>query len=288
MNEALFARLASALDHEPVVLASVLATQGATPRKAGARMLIAAGWTAQSIGGGLAEARTIDAARALLAGGGERRELAIDLRGGAGTAGVCGGHMQLALRRWDRHDAPAARRIAARLAAGESLQLSAHDVGADAGAMRIEADPRLLIVGGGHCGAALYDLARHLDFELWIHDPRGEYADPARFPGARVSSGNFAALHDALATPRALYAVLLNRDYPSDVAALRVLAGHDYAFLGMMGSARRIHEVRSALGPALSASLAALHAPVGLPIGAQTPHEIAVSVLAQLLQRRAR
>lgn len=288
MNEALFTCLAGALESEPVVLASVLATSGATPRKAGARMLIAAGWTLHSIGGGLAEARVIAAARALLDTGAERGEIAIDLGGGAGAAGVCGGRMRLALKRWAGADAADARAIAACLAAGDPAPLSARQAGAADGAALLAPDPRLLIVGGGHCGAALYQMARHLAFELWLFDPRAEYADPAQFPGARVLAGDFSVLAQALDTRRALYAVLLNRDYPSDVESLRVLAGGRFAFLGMMGSARRIHEVRSALGPALAAQLATLRAPVGLEIGAQTPHEIAVSVLAQLVVVRSR
>ena len=90
-----------------------------------------------------------------------------------------------------------------------------------------------------------------------------------------------------LATERALYLVLLNRDFGSDVASLRVIAGHRFAFLGMMGSRRRIAQVLGALTSEEAQSLAALQAPVGLPIGAQTPHEIAVSVLAHVLQARA-
>lgn len=288
MNEVLFARLADALEHEPVVLASVLATRGATPRKTGARMLVGGHWTLHSIGGGLAEARVIAAARALLASAGQRGEIHIDLGGGAGAAGVCGGRMDLALRRWDESLRARATAIATRLRAGEPVALGPQDIGADGSSALLEPDPRLLVVGGGHCGAALYELARPLGFELWIFDPRSEYADPAQFPGARVLSGHFEALAQALDTRRALYAVLLNRDYPSDVETLRVLAGRHFEFLGMMGSARRIHEVRSALGPDLAAGLEALQAPVGLAIGAQTPHEIAVSVLAQLVQVRSR
>lgn len=287
MNEALFARLATALGDGPVVLASVLATQGATPRKAGARMLIAAGWSSQSIGGGLAEARVIAAARSLLHSRERRGELVIDLGGGAGAAGVCGGRMRIALRRWDVDEAAAAASMAAQLAAGEPASLSADCVGADDGAAQLQPDPRLLIVGGGHCGQALYELARQLDFELWIFDPRPEFADPLQLPAARVLSGSFDALRSALDTRRALYAVLLNRDYPSDVATLRVLAGTRFAYLGMMGSARRIHEVRATLGAELAAGLNGLEAPVGLDIGAQTPHEIAVSVLARLIQVRS-
>lgn len=270
----------------PQVLASVLATRGATPRKAGARMLIDALDAEFSIGGGLAEARVIDAAHALLASADDRSELLIELNGQPGSAGVCGGQMQLALRRWDGSaDRARAEQLATALAQGQSVQLSADDAGHALGAIGVEADPRLLIVGGGHCGQALFELARYVDFEQWIFDPRPEYADPARFPGAHCLSGDHGVLSAALSTPRALYAVLLNRDFHSDVATLRAIAGARFAFLGMMGSQRRIRQVLAAL-PEQADALGALQAPVGLEIDAETPHEIAISILAHLIQTR--
>ena len=288
MNERLFARLADWVTRGPVVLASVLATRGATPRKAGARMLIGANATDGSIGGGLAEARVIAAARELLDRGGQTVEVQVDLSGGSGSAGVCGGRMDLALRRWDgKADAERASIIATTLSAGLDVELDASDVGAAVGATTLRPDPRLLIVGGGHCGLALYQLARTLDFELWVYDPRPDHADPSLYPHARTLSGDLGNLREALRTHRALYVVLLNRDYVSDVATLRVLAGSSFAFLGMMGSRKRIGEVLSALDADHAQQLAALQAPVGLPIGAETPEEIAVSVLAHLIQVRS-
>ncbi|MGE4070591.1 MAG: XdhC family protein [Lysobacterales bacterium] len=288
MSERLFGRLAARLRAAPQVLASVLHTRGATPRKAGARMLIGAADSEFSIGGGLAEARVLTAARSLLIDAERAALLTIDLSGGVDSAGICGGQMQIALRRWEgAADLARARAIADDLTAGLEVPLSADDVGDSRGALRIEPDPRLLIVGGGHCGMALYELARHLDFELWLFDPRPEYADPALYPGATVRGGDFACLAEAIATRRAFHAVLLNRDFASDVATLRELAGADLAFLGMMGSRKRIGAVLAELSPGQAQQLAQLKAPVGLEIGAQTPHEIAVSILAELIQARS-
>src|SRR3546814_3809322 len=90
-DEHLFAQLAISLHREAVVLASVLHTRGATPRKRGARMLIAAERCAFSVGGGMAEVRVIAAARALLANRQRQSTVVIDLSGGADAAGVCGG-----------------------------------------------------------------------------------------------------------------------------------------------------------------------------------------------------
>ena len=94
-------------------------------------------------------------------------------------------------------------------------------------------------------------------------------------------------MRPALDCERPVYAVLLNRDYPSDIATLAVLCQRPPRFVGMMGSQRRIAEVARAL-PALRERLPGLQAPVGLAIGAETPHEIAVSILAQLVAERRR
>jgi xanthine dehydrogenase accessory factor len=289
VSERIIGRLAVRLAAgEAVVMASVIEARGATPRAVGARMLVGANDDEGTIGGGVLEARTIERARELLATGEVHAELAIELTGGPGSAGVCGGRMRIALRCWrGATDAARAGSLAARLAAGESVELTEDKAGASGPAARIEPDPRLVIVGGGHCGLALYELARPLEYDLAVYDPRPEYANSARFPGALALSGEPAVLATALDTPRPPHVVLLTRDFPSDVAALAVIARAPRRpeYLGMMGSARRIHAVRQAL-PELADELSGLVAPVGLEIGAETPHEIAISVLAQLVQVR--
>lgn len=282
MDERLFAQLAQRLQQQPVVVATVVDSVGATPRKRGARMLVTVDDTAFSIGGGLAEARTIAAARRLLADAGTVVDtLTIDLGGGAGAAGICGGRMQLQLRRWSGDaDVAAAHAAATRLAAGETVILAPPDE-----ALPLLPDPRLLIVGAGHCGAALSVAARLLDFDIAVFDTRADCcADPA-FAGAAIYSGDYAGLAQALATPRPVYAALLNRDFAADIASLRELCRRPPRFIGMMGSRRRIRAVVDAL-PEHADTLARLHAPVGLDIAAETPQEIAVSILAQLVGAR--
>ncbi len=289
MDEALFARLAAQLADEAIVLASVRATRGATPRKSGSRMLIAAGWTHGSVGGGMAEARVIESARECLRDARAEASVGIDLTGRPGAAGVCGGAMQVSLRRWEGDAArQRARSIAASLSEGRLTPLTALDLGRDTPDEIAKPDARLLIVGGGHCALALYDLARFLDFDLWVFDEREACFAQGQFADATALPRDYAALPSALASEREVYAVLLNRDYASDVAALRALAGRPLAFLGMMGSRKRIAEVRAAVDDLPPAALQSLVAPVGLELDAQTPHEIAVSILAQLVQERRR
>ena len=286
MNERLFARLAARLRSDAVVLASVLRTRGATPRKAGARMLVGAQDFEGSIGGGLAEARVLVAARELLESGGEHAGLEIDLSGGPEAAGVCGGRMWLALRRWQGDaDRARAQAIADALASGTAVHLQPGDLGEDGASELVAPDPRLLIVGGGHCGFALYQLATLLDFDLWVFDAGHGPAEAARFPQATHMGGDYAQLARALETARAVHAVLLNRDFHADVATLRALVAAPPRHISMMGSARRIAQVRAAV-PGFDRHFAHLRAPVGLQIGAQTPQEIAVSILAQLVADR--
>lgn len=284
MDEALFAQLADWLRRDAVVVASLLDTNGATPRKRGSRMLIRDDAIAFSIGGGLAEARTIAAARQLLRDAATPTvRLSIDLGGGPGSAGVCGGRMQLSLRRWaGAADRALAADSAARLAAGHPVTLPHADAGP-----ALQPDPRLLIVGAGHCGVALHAAAQLLDFNIAVFDTRTECFAGAAFAGAEIYCGSYAELARALDTPRAIYAVLLNRDFGADIASLRELCRTTAAFVGMMGSRRRIRQVIEAL-PEHADALQRLQAPVGLDIGAETPQEIAISILAQLLQRRRR
>ena len=287
MDERLFARLAARLDTESVVLASVAEARGATPRKRGSRMLVTRETSEFSVGGGAMEARVLDAARALLASDANSAELEIDLSGRAGAAGVCGGRMRIALRRWrGEDDRDYAADIAAQLAEGRSVWADAEELGPIGEGDLLLPDPRLLIVGGGHCGLALFELARFLDFNVFVFDERADCFAGEAFAHATTRSDDYAHLADAFVDQREVYAVLLNRDFPSDVATLRILADCPLVFLGMMGSRKRIGEVLAALPEQRDALALQLRAPIGLDIAAHTPHEIAVSILAQLIQVR--
>jgi len=293
VTERLFTRLAALLRDRPIVLASVLDTRGATPRKPGARMLIDATHTEFSVGGGMAEARVVDAARALLGSADDSCIVDIELNGQPGAAGVCGGHMRIGLRRWTVSDQATAARIRDALAAGDVGRLPANMSGAVSGDpgpandALLQPDTRLLVIGGGHCGAALCELASTLDFDIHAQDERRDCFNESAYRGVHCHAGDVSLLMPLLDTGRRVFAVLLNRDYPSDVRTLRVLAERPPEFIGMMGSRRRIAEVLRELPDAQRERLSMLQAPVGLDIGAQTPHEIAVSILAQLIARRA-
>ncbi|MCB1587654.1 MAG: XdhC family protein [Xanthomonadales bacterium] len=298
MSERLWRALAQRLAQgEPCVVASVVHSRGATPRGSGSRMLIGSSGTVGSVGGGQAEARVLDQASRLLASSERSTTLALRLDGSADAVGVCGGQMRFALRRWSVEDSAIIDAMLRDLAQGQTLSLDADSLGATAiddlvpDALQIQPDPRLLICGLGHCGRALYEMAQPLDFDLAVHDAGSERLDPHQFPEASLWLGPPERLQAALATGRQRLVVLLNRDYPTDVAQLRVLAAlpHDLQpdWIGLMGSRRRLATVRDALR-VTSLDWSRVQAPIGLAIGAQTPHEIAISILGQLIAWRNR
>ncbi len=288
-DEAVFAALVRWLTAgRPGVLAHVTSARGAVPRRAGSRMLVGARRCEFSVGGGELEARVIVAARRMLASGDDLTRMAVDLGGGADAAGVCGGRVELELWRLDALDAATVRQTADRLSRGETLALDRGALIAGGAMLALRPNPRLLIVGAGHCGRALYRLVRALDYSVCVADP-----DPRQFAGSGIAIADrrvlpFAELGGLLATGRAVHAVLLNRDFAADVASLGALfaaeamSGRSLAYLGMMGSRRRIATVRRAL-PAFDERFATLDAPVGIEIGAETPEEIAVSIAARLI-----
>ncbi len=198
MNEILFTWLAEWLvDDRDVVLASVIATHGATPRKRDARMLIDAQRIAFSVGGGAMEARVIDAARTMIRAVTDHDEIRVELTGRAGSAGVCGGGMRVVLRRWQGEAALArARQIATQLAEGMAVEWRGEECGLPEGtAQSLRPRPRLLISGAGHCGQALAELARFVDFQVWVADARAEcfaqndYADATCIAADAASLG---------------------------------------------------------------------------------------------------
>lgn len=148
---------------------------------------------------------------------------------------------------------------------------------------------RLLIVGGGHVGQAVGELAAELDFDVWVVDDRQEYVSPARFPRAqkRISGSMETVLKDVEVTPDT-YCLIVTRGHNHDEKALYHLIDRGARYVGMIGSRRKIKMIFDDLlaeGVAPEA-LEAVYAPVGIDIGSQTVPEIAVSITAELIAHR--
>ena len=150
---------------------------------------------------------------------------------------------------------------------------------------------RLILCGGGHVSLELAHVASRLEFEVIVIDDRAEFANPARFPmAARVLCAPFLEALDALGSRESDYYAILTRGHAFDRECLEHVLRGKYAYVGMIGSRTKVAAVRRALeGAGFSGEiLDAVHAPIGLPIGGQTPAEIAVSIAAQLVAERAR
>jgi xanthine dehydrogenase accessory factor len=149
----------------------------------------------------------------------------------------------------------------------------------------------LLIVGGGHVGQAVAALAATVDFEVWVVDDREKFVGPDRFPAARRR-----LVGDIGVTLRELkgeinsgfYCLIVTRGHNHDEEALYHLARTDAGYVGMIGSRRKIRLIFDDLiaKGIPEEVLANAHAPLGLPIGSQTVPEIAISIVAELIERR--
>jgi xanthine dehydrogenase accessory factor len=148
---------------------------------------------------------------------------------------------------------------------------------------------RLVIVGGGHVGKAVADLASDLEFDVWIVDDRAEFAGAERFPRAerRISGPIERVLPDLEITPDT-YCLIVTRGHNHDQEALFHVANRGARYVGLIGSRRKIKLIfDNLLAAGVSReALAQVHAPLGIDIGSQTVPEIAVSICAELVAHR--
>ncbi len=151
--------------------------------------------------------------------------------------------------------------------------------------------PQLIIVGAGHIAVPLASIAALCDFEVTVLDDRPQYAHPARFPTAkRVIAGPFRAELRTLRGDRGFdnhtYIVLVTRGHQHDVECLLEVLDDPLAYIGMIGSQRRIRAVFELLEREQGIApekFDRIHAPIGLDINAHTPAEIAVCIMAEII-----
>ncbi|MDR2821227.1 MAG: XdhC family protein [Desulfovibrio sp.] len=155
----------------------------------------------------------------------------------------------------------------------------------------LETTPVLLICGGGHVALEVAALARTAGFVVDVADDRPEFADPSRFPSARrcLALPGFENLVEACAIGRRHFVVIATRGHAFDQAVLAQSLDSHARYIGMIGSKAKRERIYAALRAdgVLKAELAAVRCPVGLPIGAETPAQIAVSIVAELLAAKA-
>jgi xanthine dehydrogenase accessory factor len=152
----------------------------------------------------------------------------------------------------------------------------------------ITGQPELVIAGGGHVARAIARQAALLDFAVTVLEDRPEFADPSRFDGARVISGDVPATIPTLTYGWQAYLVIATRGHKLDADCVAAAVHTSVRYIGVLGSRRKtimIEEMLRERGVA-DDRIAAIHAPVGLDLGGRTPSEIALSVMAEITKER--
>ena len=148
---------------------------------------------------------------------------------------------------------------------------------------------RLVIVGGGHVGQQVAELAGEVDFDVWVVDDREQYCNAERFPRAkRLIVGDIETSLAGLDIDADTMCIIVTRGHRHDEQALHQLAETPARYVGMIGSKRKIKLIfADLLREGISReALSRVFAPIGLDIGSQTVPEIAVSILAELIACR--
>ncbi|MGE3955265.1 MAG: XdhC family protein [Vicinamibacterales bacterium] len=252
MNQEVFAAVADALDKgEPAALVTIVSTTGSTPQRVGAKMLVFPdGRLVGTIGGGCYENDAFWKAREAITN--RKPQLVhyeLDDDFAQETGLICGGQMSVYIE-------------------------------------PIEPSPELYVIGAGHVGYHLATMAQEVGFQVHVVDDREKFASRERFPtAAEVVTEDIPAWLGRTALPGHAYVVIVTRGHNNDLDALRALAARDLRYLGLIGSRAKVARITDQL---LSEgmppeALKQVHAPIGLDIGAVTPQEIAVSILAELI-----
>jgi xanthine dehydrogenase accessory factor len=326
---------------DSLATATVVRTQGSTPREVGAKMVVRpSGETTGTIGGGCGEAEVWQAAMDALKDG-RRRTMTLDLTGDISldTEMVCGGVMEVFVDLWGSEDlgllqaanASMLRNgrfaVAAALTTDESrghrlilpdgepvgslgdedLDALVASVGLDAlreGGSRTVAGteilpaifvevqvkpPTMLIAGAGHIAVPLARLGTMLGFRVVVVDDRPMFANEERFPHAdEVIAAPFGETLASYPFDDQTYVTIMTRGHAHDLECLLEVIDKPVAYIGMIGSRRRVKGVLDIVREKGHSEelLARAHAPIGLDIGARTPEEIAVSVMAEVVQAR--
>lgn len=278
-----------------VALCTVVGSYGSTPQAAGAAMLLHENMTTEgTLGGGCVEAEVRKRAFELL----QRNEsglltFQLDHDYGWDDGLICGGTMRVAVSTI-RTEADAGQYESAAVllekgvAANVSLRVSPSDM-LEEYRLHIEAPARLIIAGAGHVGCELARMAAALDFDVTVIDDRADLCSPARLPPPiHAVVGDIAQTLRVQPINENTYIVVVTRGHNHDEQALHAVIDSPARYIGMIGSRRKVKLIFDdliALGVD-GARLERVHAPIGLSIGAVTVPEIAVSILAQLVEVR--
>jgi xanthine dehydrogenase accessory factor len=243
------------MNSESAALCTVVKSVGSTPRHVGSKMLVYSdGKFIGTVGGGDLEHRVLDEAWIAM-NDGESRLLAYTMADPTrGDPGVCGGTVEVFVE-------------------------------------PILPPAMIVVIGAGHVGKAVVHLAKWLGFRVAVSDDRAEFCTPEAIPEADayypVEMGKLA---EQLKIGKRTYIVITSRGASVDVVGLPGLLESNPAYIGVIGSRRRwlttVKGLREKGVPA--EKIAQIHSPMGLELNAETPEEIAVSIMAEILMTKAK
>lgn len=238
---------------ERIVIATVVKTNGAAPCPIGSKIIVHAdGSTQGSFGGAQTDGKVAkEALKALHEGRPYTTHVHLDADQGE-AVGSCGATLEVLFE-----------------------------------ALRPE--PRLILAGAGYVSQALARLAAHLDFRIVVVDDRRDLADPKAFdPQVKLILGDIPQALQELEPDDASWIVIVTRGHNLDKETLRAALATDAAYIGMIGSQSKVkHIFKDLLKEGVDHStLAKVHAPIGLDLGAETPDEIALSIAAEIVMLR--
>lgn len=232
---------------EELAIVTITKAEGSTPRREGAMMLVLKdGKIFGTVGGGSVENRIIELSiEAIKKGKSSSINIPLDE---SGVDMICGGEVDVFI-----------------------------DV--------YKNKPKLLIVGGGHIGQAIYNLANLLDFNIVIFDDREEFVNGERFPLAyELIHGNIKENLENYPIDNNTYIVIVTRGHTYDEEALEVVVNSNAKYIGAMGSKKKVITMRQNLieKGISEGSLNKVYAPIGIKISNGSPEDIAFSILAEI------
>ena len=308
---------------ENVVLCTVLASSGSSPRGAGARMAVFSdGTTLGTVGGGRVEMLAAqDAGRILNGAETCLRAFGLAPEQVNSIGMICGGKVSIYYQLVTAAELPTLNAMRAALQTDENswLYLRVGNgaveefslVTAEEGAKQPElfqtravlckgepliyTEPlvqagRVYVFGGGHVGQALVPVLAGVGFRVTLFDNRAELADRAHFPAAdHVVLGDYRNIAEKVTLKPQDYAVIMTPGHQSDFELLEQLLRYPLRYIGCIGSRHKIALTQQRLREAeiSEKAIQSVHSPIGLPILAQTPAEIAISIAAEMIRCRA-
>lgn len=240
---------------ESCVLCTVVEESGSTPRSTGAAMLVLPGGKIEgTIGGGITEHNVIQRALQMMSGGEEFFLFRERLSANSETPDLhaaCGGELSVFMQGGVKKN-------------------------------------QLVIFGAGHVGCAVAECATFAGFDVVLWDERSEFAAQEKFPFAKVVCCPLDETPQKIKLSDGCYVVVVTRGHALDAEVIKILENTPAKYIGVIGSKTKIAHVREKLlkENISPAHLDRLSQPVGLPIRAETPNEIAVSIIAEIIAVR--